>query len=287
MAQASQVCEALRKRFPEHTYQIVVISTKGDKFPDVALKNIGDKGIFVREIQEKLSKGDIHLGVHSMKDMPSERPDGLIFTRVWKREDARDVLILREAASLEELKEEAVIGTGSMRRGSQLKNMRPDITIEDIRGNVDTRLKKMEAQKLDGIILAAAGLKRLGMESVITQYLEPKQMVPACAQGALALEIREDSRVLQEMLDSFADKESQVCVEAERSFLKAVGGGCHVPAGANCQCRDKKLELTAVFGTMDGSRIEQVTLEGTEPEVLGREAADILKRRLIVPMSFS
>lgn len=286
MAQASQVCEALKWRFPEHTYEIVVISTKGDRCQNVALKNMGDKGIFVKEIQENLQRGTIHLGVHSMKDMPTERVGGLMFTRAWKREDARDVLVLREASSLEDMKAGAVIGTGSIRRGSQLKKLRPDIRIVDIRGNVDTRLKKMKEQKLDGIILAAAGLKRLGMETVITQYLEPEQMVPACAQGVLALEIREDNRELKAMLDSFSDEESEACVRAERSFLMAVGGGCHVPAGAYCRARRwsqgqaRMLEMTAVLGTMDGSRLERVTLEGTEPDMLGREAAEQAKRRL-------
>lgn len=292
MAQTELVCEALKQRFPEHTYEILVISTRGDRIQDVALREMGQKGIFVKEIEEKLLKKEIHLGVHSMKDMPSENTGGLIFTKTWKREDPRDVLILREAGSLGELREGAVIGTGSMRRECQLKKIRPDIRIAGIRGNVDTRLRKMEEQKLDGILLAAAGLKRLGMEGVITQYLEPEEMVPACAQGALALEIREDNRMLQKMLDSFGDVESMICVEAERSFLQAVGGGCHVPAGAYCRrtglgkgqdgcpasamdgrCLEQPagertgdgscLELTAGVRTGDGSCLEQPAGVGT------------------------
>lgn len=280
MVQAQLVCETLKQRFPEHTYEIVVISTKGDRFQNVALREMGDKGIFVKEIEEELLRGEIQLGVHSMKDMPSECADGLIFTKSWKREDPRDALILREAGSLDELREGAVIGTGSMRRECQLKRIRPDIRIVGIRGNVDTRLRKMEEQKLDGIILAAAGLKRLKMEHMITEYLEPEQMVSACAQGALALEIKEDSRVLKELLDSFADEESQACVEAERAFLKAVGGGCHVPAGANCRHCGSMLELMAVFGSEDGSRLERITLKGTETKELGEKAAEILKGRV-------
>lgn len=280
MVQAELVCGILKQRFPEHAYEIAVISTKGDRFQNVALREMGDKGIFVKEIEEELLRGEIQLGVHSMKDMPSECADGLIFTKSWKREDPRDVLILREAGSLDELREGAVIGTGSMRRECQLKRLRPDIRIVGIRGNVDTRLRKMEEQKLDGIVLAAAGLKRLKMEHMITEYLEPEQMVPACAQGALALEIREDSRVLKEMLDSFADEESQNCVEAERAFLKAVGGGCHVPAGANCRRCGSLFKLTAVFGTEDGSRLERVTLKGTDGKELGEKAAEILKGRV-------
>ena len=280
MVQAGLVCDTLKQRFPEHTYELVVISTRGDKVQNVALREMGGKGIFVKEIEEELLRREIQLGVHSMKDMPSECADGLIFTKAWKREDPRDVLILREAGSLDQLREGAVIGTGSMRRECQLKRMRPDIRIAGIRGNVDTRLRKMEEQKLDGIVLAAAGLKRLGMEQMITQYLEPEQMVPACAQGVLALEIREDNQVLRHMLDTFAHEESQVCVEAERSFLKAVGGGCHVPAGANCRFCGGLLEFRAVLGTEDGSRMEQVVLKGTTPRELGGQAAEFLEGRL-------
>ena len=280
MAQTSEVCEKLKQRFPEHTYEIVVISTKGDKVQDVALKKIGDKGIFVREIEEELLDGRIQLGVHSMKDMPSENPKGLLFTKCWKREDSRDALILREKNSLKELEKGAVIGTGSMRRSCQLKKLRPDLQIVDIRGNVDTRLRKMEEQTLDGIVLAAAGLKRLGMEQVITEYLEPEQMVPACAQGALALEIREDNEPLRTMLDSFAEEDSSLCVQAERSFLKAVGGSCHVPVGANCRRCGGKLEMDAVFGTEDGTVLERVTVRGTDPEKMGQEAAAALLERM-------
>lgn len=280
MAQTSEVCEKLKQRFPEHTYEIVVISTKGDKVQDVALKKIGDKGIFVREIEEELLDGRIQLGVHSMKDMPSENPKGLLFTKCWKREDSRDVLILREKNSLKELEKGAVIGTGSMRRSCQLKKLRPDLQIVDIRGNVDTRLRKMEEQKLDGIVLAAAGLKRLGMEQVITEYLEPEQMVPACAQGALALEIREDNELLRIMLDSFAEEDSSLCVQAERSFLKTVGGSCHVPVGANCRRCEGELEMDAVFGTEDGTVLERVTIRGTDPDKMGQEAAAVLLNRI-------
>jgi len=279
MAQTMWVCERLKQRFPEHTYEIVVISTKGDKVPDVPLKKMGDKGIFVREIEEQLLDDRIQLGVHSMKDMPSEVPDGLMFAKCWKREDPRDVLILRECSSLKELREGAVIGTGSIRRACQLKKIRPDLGIVDIRGNVDTRLRKMEEQKLDGILLAAAGLKRLGMEHVITEYLEPEFMIPACAQGALGLEIRTDKEELRAMLDCLADAESDFCVQAERSFLRNVGGSCHVPAGANCRRTEDGFVMDAMFGTEDGRYLERVTVTsaaagagaapgiGTAPEI--------------------
>lgn len=279
MAQAREVYDKLKERFPEHSYEIAAISTKGDKIQNLALKKMGDKGIFVKEIEEELLHGGVQIGVHSMKDMPSECQEGLGFTKAWKREDARDALVLRKAGSLEELGPGALIGTGSARRQGQLRLLRPDIRVVDVRGNVDTRLRKMEEQGLDGIILAAAGLKRLGMERVITQYLEPGQMVPACGQGALALEIREDNQALRRMLDSFAHEESQACIEAERSFLKAMGGGCHVPIGANCTWQEGRLRLEALFGAREGGRLERVVLWGDKGEALGLEAARVLRRR--------
>ena len=200
LIQTKYVQEKLAKAYPEHTFEIQIIKTKGDKIQNKPLDKIGGKGLFVKEIEEKIISGEIHMGVHSMKDMPSTPAKGLVFTKVWKREDPRDVLILRTAKHLSELREDAVIATGSKRRAFQLLKLRPDLQIINIRGNVDTRLRKMEEQQLDGIVLAAAGLKRLGMEDVITQYLAPEDMISAPAQGALALEVREDQKELQKML---------------------------------------------------------------------------------------
>ena len=209
MAQTGLVRDRLEKTYPEHEFEIQIIQTKGDRIQNKPLDQIGDKGLFVREIEEKILSGEIHIGVHSMKDMPARPAEGLVFTKAWKREDPRDVLILREADSLKELPFGAVIGTGSKRREVQLKKLRPDIRVVGIRGNVDTRLRKMEEQGLDGIVLAAAGLHRLGMQPRITQYLEPEQMIPAPAQGTLALEVREDDRMIQQMLDALCDEETE------------------------------------------------------------------------------
>lgn len=280
MVQAEYVKDRLSEHFPEHTYELTVIRTKGDRIQNVALNQIGDKGLFVKEIEEQLLNGSIQLGVHSMKDMPSEAPDGLLFTRTWKREDPRDVLILRQAASLEELPQGAVIGTGSLRRAYQLKKLRPDLTIVDIRGNVDTRLRKMEEQQMDGIVLAAAGLKRLCMEEMITQYLEPEQMVPACAQGALALQIRAGETALLHMLDALSDEESCRSVLAERTFLAEIEGSCHIPAGAVCREQDGMLWMRAVYGTEDGGRIAHAQVTGTDPVELGKAAAKLLKGKI-------
>ena len=254
LIQTRYVQEKLQKAYPEHSFEIQVIKTKGDKILDKPLHKIGGKGLFVKEIEEKILSGEIHMGVHSMKDMPSTPADGLMFTKAWKREDPRDVLILREKEDLSQLKKGAIIGTGSKRRAFQLLKIRPDLKIVNIRGNVDTRLRKMEEEKLDGIVLAAAGLKRLGMEDKITQYLETNEMISAPAQGVLALEIRKDQKELANMLDTFSDEETMKDVCAERTFLEEMGGSCHTPAGARCIKTKQGYEMTAMFGNEDGTK---------------------------------
>ena len=183
LIQTKYVCQRLKERYPEHDFEIVIVKTKGDRIQNKPLDQIGGKGLFVKEIEEMILADEIQMGVHSMKDMPALPAAGLVFSKAWKREDPRDALILREKHSLEELLPGAVIGTGSKRRAFQLKKLRPDLKVEGIRGNVDTRLRKMEEQKLDGIILAAAGLRRLGMEDRIPMYFSEDEMVPAPAQG--------------------------------------------------------------------------------------------------------
>ena len=192
LVQAEYVKNRLQKHYPQNSYELKIISTKGDREQKKALDQMGDKGIFVREIEQELLDGTISLAVHSMKDMPAGQPEGLVFAHAWKREDPRDVLILREAASLEELPQHAVIGTGSRRRAFQLLQLRKDLRITGIRGNVDTRIKKMQEEQLDGIVLAAAGLHRLGRTSLITQYFEP-----------LGLKLCE---VTPQVLDEFQEK---------------------------------------------------------------------------------
>lgn len=280
LIQTKYVQEKLAKAYPEHTFEIQIIKTKGDKIQNKPLDKIGGKGLFVKEIEEKIISGEMHMGVHSMKDMPSTPAKGLVFTKVWKREDPRDVLILRTAKHLSELREGAVIATGSKRRAFQLLKLRPDLQIINIRGNVDTRLRKMEEQQLDGIVLAAAGLKRLGMEDVITQYLAPEDMISAPAQGALALEVREDQKELQKMLDVFCDEETMNEVCAERNFLEQMGGSCHTPAGARCQKTDQGYELYAMFGNEDGSKQAYTKVYGTCPEILAQTAIKNIKKQL-------
>ena len=279
LAQAGYVRDILTEACPQHCFEIKVITTKGDQITDRPLASIGGKGLFVREIEEQLLSGEIQIAVHSMKDMPAVPAKGLIFTRTWKREDPRDVLILREKTALSELPSGAVIGTGSTRRQALLKRLRPDLCLVGIRGNIDTRLRKMEEQKLDGIVLAAAGLHRLGMENRITQYLSYEQMIPSPAQGALALEIREDEYYLREMLDQFAHEESAVTVETEREFLRLCGGDCHMPVGAVCEkTTDYTYRLRAVFGDDTGERLSFADVEGEDARTMAKEAVSHLAR---------
>lgn len=281
LTQAEYVQGRLTAKYPEHEFEIKVIRTKGDVVLDRPLHEIGDKGVFVREIEEKLLSGEVDIGVHSMKDMPSLPASGLAFTKPWKRENPRDVLILREKNSLEELPCRAVIATGSRRREFQLKRLRPDLRVVNIRGNVDTRLRKMEEEKLDGIVLAAAGLHRLGMQDKITRYLETEEMIPAPAQGILALEIREGDEETARLLDALHDEETAEAMRAERGFLQNIGGDCHIPVGAVCtKNEDHSYKLSVMFGNASGSRQAYASVCGTDPEELAREAAFQIRRKM-------
>lgn len=271
LVQAKYVQERWLLKYPQDEVQLKIIKTKGDLIQDKPLNQIGDKGLFTSEIEKSLLSGEINLAVHSMKDMPGELPEGLVFSKCWLREDARDVLVLREAKSLETLPQGAVIGTGSVRRQVQLRQLRPDLKLVDIRGNVDTRLRKMEEQQLDGIVLAAAGLKRLGMEQMITVYLEPEQMIPAPAQGVLALELCEEATEIQERLDSMSDACSHETTMVERQYLQELGGDCHLPIGASCIKVGDEYEFRGLFGRR--GEIETVSVfarEKTAKQALGQ-----------------
>ena len=259
ISQTKQVIEKLKNHFPKDLYEIVVIETIGDKEQTKALDTIGQKGIFTYEIESALLSNDIDFAVHSMKDMPAEIKNGLTFAKAWKREDPRDVLILREASSFDRLPKGDIIATGSKRRAFQLKNLRDDIEIVGIRGNVDTRIRKLyepleDGRNIDGIVLAAAGLIRLGRESEITEYLSIEDMIPAPCQGTVALELREDNIDLLNKLNSLSDDDAIRATKAERDFLKSVGGNCHLPIGAYLDT-DSNLFYT-IFGNEDGSRLD-------------------------------
>lgn len=283
LAQTQWVIDRLKEKSPEADFEIKIIKTKGDKIIDVALDKIGDKGLFVKEIEEELINGGIDLAIHSMKDIPSFLPEGLAFAGVPKREDYRDALILREGLkSLKDVPFGGRIGTGSKRRKYQLLRLRPDLDIVPIRGNIDTRLRKIDEMDLHGIVLAAAGLRRLGLEDRITYCFPVHEMLPAPAQGALALEIRRDDKEIKNIAEKIVDEASEIQVRAERTFLNNLNGSCHVPVGAVCQLDGERLTLHGIFGNEEGSvlvRKSKAGKLGFERD-LGRELAEEILREL-------
>ncbi len=278
--QTQWVAKQLEASVPGLETECIVVKTLGDKILDIALDKIGDKGLFVKEIESALLDGTVDFAVHSLKDMPSELTPGLCFSDIPMREDPRDVLVLREGyKGFSDLPVGAVIGTGSKRRKYQLLSLRPDLKIVDIRGNIETRMNKIESEKLHGIVLAAAGLIRAGHKNRIAEYLDPEIFVPAAGQGALALQYREGDFQVKALLDRIVHRSSCDTVQAERSFLAATHGGCHAPVGAYATCDGITMTLTGLFGTDDGSVLVKRTATGpaNEPEKLGvRLAEDIL-----------
>lgn len=279
LVQSEYVKRRMEEAYPEDTFELVIIKTTGDKVTDKPLAAIGTKGLFVKEIEEALLSGSIDMAVHSMKDMPAECATGLTFAKAWKREDCRDVLILKTAGSFSELPSGAVIGTGSLRRACQLAMLRPDIRFTAIRGNVDTRINKLrdDSYGLDGIVLAAAGLNRLGRSPEITEYLDPEVVIPAPAQGVLAIEAAEVNTELLDKINALSDDNSDREAVAERTFLRLTGGGCHAPVGAHCVTKENGyLRMVVLFGNDDCSRILRIEVTGTDSEAVGHEAASML-----------
>ncbi|MET3697363.1 hydroxymethylbilane synthase [Bacillus oleivorans] len=254
------------------------IVTKGDQILDVTLSKVGGKGLFVKEIEQALFDGKIDFAVHSMKDMPAELPKGLIIGCIPAREDHRDVLISKGHVPLDELPSGAVVGTSSLRRSAQILAKRPDLTIKWIRGNIDTRLKKLETEDYDAIILAAAGLARMGWsKEVVTQYIDPDICIPAVGQGALAIECREDHEELLNILKPLHSEETARAVIAEREFLQKMEGGCQVPIGGYASIKDNgNISMMALIAAPDGKIIYKEIVEGTDPIQVGKEAAELL-----------
>ncbi len=239
--------------FPKTEFETKIIKTTGDKILDTALSKIGDKGLFTRQIETELLDGEIDLAVHSLKDLQTIQPQGLTIGAVLKRELPNDVLISKKFCSVDELPQGAKVATGSLRRKSQLLHYRKDLQIFDIRGNVPTRIKKFEESDLDAMILAFAGVHRLNLDAHISQIIPFEIMLPAVGQGAMAIEIREDDIYLKEFLQVLNDAETEICVTAERAFLRSLEGGCQVPIGANAILKDNKIYLEGMVGNLDGS----------------------------------
>jgi hydroxymethylbilane synthase len=239
--------------------RIEIIKTTGDKITEVALSQVGSKGLFTKEIEEALLAGAIDLAVHSLKDMPTDLPPGLTLAAIPEREDPRDALIGR---ALENLGKGARVGTGSLRRAAQLRALRPDLQIEDIRGNVDTRLRKLDEGRYDAIVLAAAGLRRLGWENRITELFDPGIMCPAVGQGALAVETRDDGSAAFEIAGRLEHADTRAAVTAERAVLAALGGGCQAPMGAHAQVSGATIDIRALIVSPDGSQLIRRQISG-------------------------
>ena len=251
--QAHFVRDVLKKKFPSLLIDLKIIKTTGDKILDAPLSKIGDKGLFTKEIENALLDGRIDVAVHSLKDVPTHIPDGLRIAAVAKREDVRDVLISSKWKSLDELPERATIATGSLRRKAQLLHHRPDLRIVDIRGNLQTRFARYEESNWDGMMLAYAGVKRLGLEKHIAQIIPTELILPAVGQGALGIEIRSDDDRTLRFMKILNHAATETCTRAERSLLRTLEGGCQIPIGAHAAMKKGKLVLRAVVGSIDGS----------------------------------
>ncbi len=278
--QANFIKRELEKKNKYIAVEIKIIKTKGDKILDVALSKIGDKSLFTKELEVALLEKEIDIAVHSLKDLQTKIPDGLKLAAVTKRHSVEDVLISRKkGTAIFTLKENAVVGTGSLRRRSQLLHIRPDITTEELRGNVPTRIKIFLNSNWDAIILARAGVERLKLQKYISSYIPTDLMLPAVGQGALGIETRDENK-LDEWLSPLHHKDTHAAVMAERTLLSTLEGGCQVPIGAFAQVKPSGLYLDAYVGSLDGSLSFRKKLRGSKnlPEKLGRQLAkDLLK----------
>ncbi len=281
LAQTNTVVESLKKVAPEISAEICVIKTSGDIMQDVSLLKIGGQGVFVKEIEDALLAGSIDLAVHSMKDVPGETPEALMFAAILLREDVRDILVSRGKVKMEFMPKGAKIGTGSLRRSAQIQAMLPDVTIVPLRGNIDTRLNKIETENLTGVILAAAGIKRLGYVEKIAQYLPIELMLPAVGQGALGLQIRKKDSALAYVLAKLNHTPTAVAITAERSYLRALGGGCRLPIAAYGLIAGQRLTLEGLVAAPNGISIIRDKVWGAldEAEELGKGLADMIMEK--------
>lgn len=272
--QANHIADCLRKQYSDLDVVLKHITTTGDKILDVPLAKIGGKGLFTKELEAEMLEGTIDLAVHSLKDMPTELPEGLTLAAITKRVDPGDALISPVYKTLDNLPQGAKVGTSSLRRKAQLLSARPDLQICELRGNVDTRLKKLDTGDLDAIVLAAAGLKRLGWQAHITEILAKEICLPAVGQGALAIEARQHDAEVLEQLEFLNDRATRYAVTAERAFLKTVEGGCQVPVGVFGRLDETKLTVEAIIATIDGQTVIKDSITGD------KEAAALLGKQL-------
>ncbi len=276
--QADYVADSLRREYPELQVEKKLMTTKGDRILDAPLAKIGGKGLFTKELETTMLAGEIDIAVHSLKDMPTEVPEGLVISAITKRLDAGDALVSGKFRSLEELPAGAKVGTSSLRRKAQLLHARPDLNIQDLRGNVNTRLRKLEEEHFDAIVLAVAGLKRLGFADRITEVLPKELLLPAVGQGALAIETRADDAEVRRIIAFLNDEDTVNCARAERAFLARVEGGCQVPVGVHATVAGKELAVEAVIASLDGKRLYRDVRKGSceEAETIGTALAERL-----------
>ena len=277
LAQSNWVKQRLIEHYPDLPVELTIIKTSGDRFVDTPVTAIGGKGVFTKEIEDALLINEIDIAVHSMKDLPSELPGGLVIAAVPEREDARDVLVSREKLNLNDLRSGARVATGSLRRRAQLLYHRGDLAITAIRGNVDTRLRKLDRGEADALIMAAAGLKRIGRTECISEYLSDDVCVSAVAQGALGIESRADGS-MREMLAFLHDSSTHAEVSAERSLLQRLGGSCHVPIGARARVEGVTLKMIGIVASPDGKSLCKAMISGQAHDgaKLGRQLAEQL-----------
>lgn len=271
--QANVVVDFLRKSHPRIEVEVVTIKTTGDKILDSPLSKIGDKGLFTKEIEKALLESEIDCAVHSLKDLPTALPETLEIIAFSEREDVRDALIAQDSMKLLELPKGSSLATGSLRRRSQLLHMRSDLILVDIRGNLNTRLRKLEEEGYAGMILAYAGIKRLGMADRVTEILKPEMMLPAVGQGIIAIEAHEGDKEIKELLQGYNDAASQTSALAERAFLCRLEGGCQVPIGVYSSLEKK--ELTGMVASLDGEKLIKgsVHFDSRKPDKTGDDLA--------------
>lgn len=278
--QAHHVADELKKIYPQIQVEMVHFNTKGDKILEKSLAEIGGKGLFTAELEEAMHEGLIDIAVHSLKDMPTELPDGLVLGAITQRETPFDALVAPAYKTLAALPEGAKVGTSSLRRQAQLLHARPDLKIHVLRGNVQTRLNKLESENFDAIVLAQAGLKRLEMDHVITEIFKPEIMLPAVGQGALAIECRQEDQEMLDMLRPLNDSDTRYAVAAERAFLRSLNGGCQVPMGVYATVKAGQLQVQALIASLDGQHMYKGHLVGSvgDAEEIGISLANRLRQ---------
>nr|WP_279614588.1 hydroxymethylbilane synthase [Syntrophobacter fumaroxidans] len=287
LKQSGNVKAAMEALWPGLRVELQVVRTTGDKILDVPLAKVGGKGLFVKEIEDALLARTVDLAVHSMKDVPAILPEGLEIGAIPKREDPRDVIVTRTGKGIADLPMGGRVGTSSLRRASQIRKLRPDIEIANLRGNIETRLRKLTEGAFDAIILAAAGLHRMGWQNRVTSYLDPADFLPAIGQGAIGIELRCDDGEVRELLAPLHDPDTHVAVEAERSLLRTLEGGCQVPIGGHAHLVDGTLTLSGMVASIDGEELFRASRAGSPAQArkigrdVGMELLDSGARRIL------